>query len=335
MSEAGRAAHAAPDPGTTPRPLPRLRRSAAPTWRWGSTPPRKPRYATDILWYLYHENVNVYLDGDGDWWVMFEARCRTSRDDLLCRIYEDRPHICRAFDNLTCDVNSTEGDAITFSEPRAVPGLAGGEAAPDLPQIARSTCPRRSPESRATAPSAPARPGREARRAREETRRERRQAPGGRDHGQHLRLGDPAARRRDARRASACPTSARSSRPTARRTDMAEYAKRRRGARPRGDHRRRRRGRPPAGHGGGPHPAARARGAGGEPRPEGPRLAALHRADARRHPRRHPGHRQGGGHERGASSPSPSWPAAGPSCARSSGPSARSRREKVRQDRLP
>ncbi len=84
----------------------------------GINAPTKPRYATDILWYLYHEKVMVYLDGDGEWCVMFEARCRNLRDDLLCGVYEDRPHICRAFDNKTCDVNSTEGEAVTFREPR-------------------------------------------------------------------------------------------------------------------------------------------------------------------------------------------------------------------------
>lgn len=84
----------------------------------GINAPTKPRYATDILWYLYHEKVKVYLDGDGEWCVMFESRCRNLGDDLLCGVYEDRPHICRAFDNKTCDVNSTEGEAITFLEPR-------------------------------------------------------------------------------------------------------------------------------------------------------------------------------------------------------------------------
>jgi len=83
----------------------------------GINAPTKPRYATDILWYLYHEKVSVYLDGDGEWCVMFESRCRNLADDLLCRVYEERPHICRSFDNTTCDVNSTEGEAITFREP--------------------------------------------------------------------------------------------------------------------------------------------------------------------------------------------------------------------------
>jgi uncharacterized protein len=75
----------------------------------GINPPTGPRYATDILWYLYHDRVSVWLDSDGEWSVLFETRCRNLADDLLCRIYEDRPHICRAFDNQTCDVNDPSG----------------------------------------------------------------------------------------------------------------------------------------------------------------------------------------------------------------------------------
>jgi Fe-S-cluster containining protein len=83
----------------------------------GIETPRRARYATDILWYLYHENVYVYVDGDGEWSVHFEARCRNLGDDLLCRIYEQRPHICRGFDNTTCEVNDHVHDSLTFHQP--------------------------------------------------------------------------------------------------------------------------------------------------------------------------------------------------------------------------
>lgn len=83
----------------------------------GINAPTRPRYATDILWYLYHDNVSVYRDGDGDWSVLFETRCRNLEDALLCRIYPERPHICRAFDNQTCDVNSKDSRAYSFRTP--------------------------------------------------------------------------------------------------------------------------------------------------------------------------------------------------------------------------
>ena len=50
-----------------------------------------------------------------DWSVHFEARCKNLAPDLKCRVYENRPHICRSFDNTTCEVNSKEGNPITFT----------------------------------------------------------------------------------------------------------------------------------------------------------------------------------------------------------------------------
>lgn len=84
----------------------------------GINAPSTRRHATDVLWYLYHEGVSVYRDDDGEWSVHFETRCRHLDDDLLCRIYTERPHICRSFDNTTCDVNSGPSRAVTFREPR-------------------------------------------------------------------------------------------------------------------------------------------------------------------------------------------------------------------------
>ena len=82
----------------------------------GINEPRTLRFASDVLWYLYHEQVSVYRDGDGDWSVVFETRCRQLRDDLLCNVYMDRPVICRDFDNTTCEVNSPDGGR-TFATP--------------------------------------------------------------------------------------------------------------------------------------------------------------------------------------------------------------------------
>jgi Fe-S-cluster containining protein len=82
----------------------------------GINEPRSLRFASDILWYLYHENISVYRDGDAEWSVVFETRCRHLQGDLLCHVYPDRPIICRDFDNLTCEVNSPEG-GLTLSTP--------------------------------------------------------------------------------------------------------------------------------------------------------------------------------------------------------------------------
>ena len=82
-------------------------------------PPSRPRWATDVLWYLYHEDVSVYRDGAGEWSVHFETRCRNLGPDLRCGVYRERPHICRGFDNRSCEVNQPAAGAISFREPRA------------------------------------------------------------------------------------------------------------------------------------------------------------------------------------------------------------------------
>ena len=83
----------------------------------GINDPTTPRLATDVLWYLYHESVYVYADDDGEWSVVFEARCRNLGEDRRCGIYADRPHICRGFDNRSCEVNAPSDAALSFHEP--------------------------------------------------------------------------------------------------------------------------------------------------------------------------------------------------------------------------
>ncbi len=83
----------------------------------GINPPTSARHATDVLWYLYHEGVYVYADGEGEWSVHFAARCRHLAEDLRCGIYAERPHICRTFDNRSCEVNDPTHDSLTFREP--------------------------------------------------------------------------------------------------------------------------------------------------------------------------------------------------------------------------
>jgi Fe-S-cluster containining protein len=82
----------------------------------GINTPRNLRYASDVLWYLYHENVSVHRDGEGEWMVIFETRCRKLGGDLLCTVYEQRPMVCREFDNTACEVNAPQRGQ-TFTAP--------------------------------------------------------------------------------------------------------------------------------------------------------------------------------------------------------------------------
>ena len=78
--------------------------------------PKNAKAATEILWHLYHDGISVYRDGDKEWMVQFESRCRHLLDDNKCAIYDKRPHICREYSEESCEVNS-EGEGLTFYAP--------------------------------------------------------------------------------------------------------------------------------------------------------------------------------------------------------------------------
>ena len=56
----------------------------------------------EMRWFVAHKDVNVFVD-DGDWYVMFNARCNHLRDDNLCNIYDTRPQICRDYTTKGCE----------------------------------------------------------------------------------------------------------------------------------------------------------------------------------------------------------------------------------------
>ena len=61
----------------------------------------------DIRWYLCHKGVSVHID-EGDWFISIANRCNMLETDNGCRMYEDRPIICRKYDPDNCD--HTGGD---------------------------------------------------------------------------------------------------------------------------------------------------------------------------------------------------------------------------------
>ena len=62
----------------------------------------------NIYWYLTHENVGVYIDWDGDWYLEFQTKCRNLTEARTCGIYVDRPRVCSDFSWTDCERNSKE-----------------------------------------------------------------------------------------------------------------------------------------------------------------------------------------------------------------------------------
>lgn len=95
-------------------------------------------------WYLAHGRTLLYVE-KGDWFLVVLARCRYLAADLRCRIYHDRPKICREYTVAECEYDSDWEFEKVFESPEQLWEYA--EAV--LP-------PRRRPR---TQPAAPAVPG--------------------------------------------------------------------------------------------------------------------------------------------------------------------------------
>jgi Fe-S-cluster containining protein len=74
--------------------------------------PATVKAATQMLWYVYHDKVSLYVNAD-EWMVQFDTTCIHLQPDYRCGVYMTRPHICREFSEQDCEVN-TGDDGHTF-----------------------------------------------------------------------------------------------------------------------------------------------------------------------------------------------------------------------------
>lgn len=81
----------------------------------------KPTDAEDcqnIIWYLKHKNVKVYVGFDNLWYLEFAALCKELDRKGRCRDYENRPKICRDYNRKDCTGHSlSSAEKIRFKTP--------------------------------------------------------------------------------------------------------------------------------------------------------------------------------------------------------------------------
>jgi hypothetical protein len=69
----------------------------------------------NIVWYLAHRDVSVYIDHDGDWYIEFRTVCRHLAPSGTCEIYAERPQICEEYSFEECEVTMREpGHRVRF-----------------------------------------------------------------------------------------------------------------------------------------------------------------------------------------------------------------------------
>lgn len=104
-------------PAPAPIPLPPAAKNAplcdrctALCCRYIALPLDEPKTSSDfddIRWYLFHENIHVFVDDDV-WYVAFATRCKNLADDNRCHAYDTRPRVCRGYDTDDCEFHGTE-----------------------------------------------------------------------------------------------------------------------------------------------------------------------------------------------------------------------------------
>ena len=59
-----------------------------------------------LLWQVSHENINIFKDSDG-WFLHIHSRCQHLLTGGVCGIYEQRPMVCREYDNDFCEFDES------------------------------------------------------------------------------------------------------------------------------------------------------------------------------------------------------------------------------------
>lgn len=66
-----------------------------------------------LLWQVSHENINIFKDADG-WFLHIHSVCQHLGDRGVCQIYEERPMVCREYDNDYCEFDESIEEASEY-----------------------------------------------------------------------------------------------------------------------------------------------------------------------------------------------------------------------------
>jgi hypothetical protein len=72
------------------------------------TPRKKSDFQT-LLWQIAHRDIEIYKDEDG-WFLIINNSCNFILAGGGCAIYDERPTICREYDNDWCEYDEPAED---------------------------------------------------------------------------------------------------------------------------------------------------------------------------------------------------------------------------------
>lgn len=75
----------------------------------GMETPKSKHDFRHLLWQLAHKNVEAFKDDTG-WFLLFRTTCTHLQPNGFCGIYEDRPDVCREYENDFCEYDEKAED---------------------------------------------------------------------------------------------------------------------------------------------------------------------------------------------------------------------------------
>ncbi len=69
--------------------------------------PNSKKRFEEILWFILHKKVWVWVDDDGSWYLQFDSKCEWLKDGE-CSNYKLRPDVCRKYKIESCYMSSPE-----------------------------------------------------------------------------------------------------------------------------------------------------------------------------------------------------------------------------------
>lgn len=79
--------------------------------------PRTRRDFDELLWFLLHQNVYLFVDDENDWYVQFNTPC-TALVEQRCGVYRQRPRICHEYKVDECTTYSDgPAEKLLFTSP--------------------------------------------------------------------------------------------------------------------------------------------------------------------------------------------------------------------------
>jgi len=64
--------------------------------------PTSMRDVDHVIWYLIHQNIWVWVDDAGKWYVQFNTSCQYLSEEGSCSWYTQRPKICQDYKQSEC-----------------------------------------------------------------------------------------------------------------------------------------------------------------------------------------------------------------------------------------